>query len=206
MRRTTSRSREVLSRVVEAPAVFDTVQVLAGAAWVDRRLSAALRRLPPSPGRRFLDVGAGTGRAERTVPPGYRYLCLDADVIRIRSWRARTGGTGSGLAADATQVPFRSGSIDVVLCRAIAHHLPGDSLDGFFSECRRVLTPDGRVVLLDPVWSPRRWPGRALWKVDRGAYRRTGSELLEALGRHLDVDTVEHFTVLHAYVLAVARP
>jgi hypothetical protein len=46
--------------------------------------------------------------------------------------------------------------------------------------------------------------GRVLWQIDRGAYPRTASELLDALSRHATVTASERLTIFHRYILASA--
>jgi len=50
----------------------------------------------------------------------------------------------SGAVADAENLPFASGSVDLVVGHAVLHHVP--DLDALFAEVTRILRPGGRFV------------------------------------------------------------
>ena len=52
------------------------------------------------------------------------------------------------LFADLTQLPFRDGSFDIVLCVHVLEHIPEDHKA--IAEIARVLTPEGTVILAVP--------------------------------------------------------
>lgn len=52
---------------------------------------------------------------------------------------------GPSVQADAQRLPFRSGSFDAVVCTEAFHWFPDP--DAALAELRRVLVPDGRVVV-----------------------------------------------------------
>src|SRR5207248_5574612 len=106
---------------------------------------------------------------------------------------------------DATRLPIRSGSCAAVLVKAVVHHLDAGQLDHLLLEARRMLAPAGRLVVLDPVWAPRRWSGRLLWAGDRGSYPRQPEELAGAVARHFRVADRQSFAILHRYALLVAE-
>jgi ubiquinone/menaquinone biosynthesis C-methylase UbiE len=63
---------------------------------------------------------------------------------------------------DSQRLPFRDGTFDVVLCRALLHHLP-DPRQGI-AEMARVLKPGGEIIVSEPIKSvvsslPRRLVG-----------------------------------------------
>jgi SAM-dependent methyltransferase len=134
-------SRERLDdhrRIWSAKPVLERVY----APWFDALLSQAER------GQQVLEVGAGPGflavhaRAHR---PDIRWVATD---LLAAPW--------NDVAADATRLPFATGSMDAVLCLDLVHHLarPGD----FFTEAARVLRPGGRIAAIEPWVTPMSYP------------------------------------------------
>jgi hypothetical protein len=61
-----------------------------------------------------------------------------------------------------------------------------------------------RRFFLDGVATPA-IVSRILWRYDRGRHPRTAELLRKEIGRRFEVVVDEEFTVLHRYVLLVAR-
>ncbi len=95
-------------------------------------------------GRPLLDLGTGDGQTlAALVEP--RGLVVGAD----RSSEALRAARGKGfalMAADATALPFRSGTFDTVLAGDLFHHLDDAALRAVVGEVRRVLRGGGRLV------------------------------------------------------------
>jgi len=193
----------ILHAIVAQPKVYDLVQFLAGASAMRRRMAARIAQLPAP--QRIVDVGGGTGAGKEVIPPGCHYVCLDIDPQKIAGFVAKNPGE-LAIVADATRMPLPDASLDAVIFMFVAHHLTDDLLDDFVREAARVLRPTGSLVFADPLWAPRRWPGRILWRYDRGSHPRTPDRLREALSKHFDIRHWDRFAVWHAYVLAVATP
>ena len=89
-----------------------------------------------------------------------------------------------------------------------AHHLHDDALSGLFDEINRVLKAGGTLLFMDPIWAPKRVPGRLLWSFDVGRHPRTTRTLERAIADRFEVVSTERFSVLHTYLLirAVRRP
>jgi SAM-dependent methyltransferase len=195
--------KRLLHDLVARPAVYDAVQRALGASLVHRRLAALERTRHPTGWT--LDLGGGTGRLAALSGDATRYVCLDMDIARLRRFRQRQV-PGHAIVADATELPIASGAIDTVLCTSVTHHLEDDRLAALVRESRRVLGPDGRLVLLDPVWAPRRWIGRVLWRYDLGSHPRTSETLRRSIEVHFDLVRWKEFAVLHRYVIAIGIP
>lgn len=81
-----------------------------------------------------------------------------------------------GVIADATANPFRTGSIDAVVCVSVVEHIR--DIESAFAEFSRVLRPGGVLVLAVPFCYPIH---------DRQDYwRATDQTLLDLLGDHFD--------------------
>jgi ubiquinone/menaquinone biosynthesis C-methylase UbiE len=109
----------------------------------------------PRPGQRALDVGCGTGNlllALGRERPGVELVGLDPDprMIAIARRKARR----AGLVVDwrrgfAQELPLPDASVDRVFSSMMLHHLDPAAKAAMLAEVRRVLRPDGVLVLAD---------------------------------------------------------
>lgn len=188
----------VLSAIGKSPWVYDIAQCLLGCAVTRERLRKHLAGLE---GARVLDLGGGTGNL-RSLLTEPEYVYVDIDPVKLKSFRRKFPADDAVL-ADATALPFEDRSFDVTACIAVAHHLDDSALHAFVDEAARVTRH--RLVFLDPVKAGTHL-SRALWRLDRGGYPRTSSQLLEELGRRFEIDVIEPYRIVHSYLLCVARP
>lgn len=104
---------------------------------------------------RILEVGCGSGELTRAVArrfPTAELVAIDADpeILAI----ARRKLEGDGLAARlevarAQELPFPDGRFDLVLSSLMLHHLPTAGKARAIAEWRRVLAPEGTLLLFD---------------------------------------------------------
>ena len=110
-------------------------------------------------GHRVLDVGCGTGNLLRATGKRHRDVALvgvDPDLKMLA--RAERKIRRAGLTAQldrgfAQELAFPDASFDVVFSSLMLHHLEASSKDEMLAEVRRVLRPDGVLVLADAVHS-----------------------------------------------------
>jgi len=122
--------------------------------------------LAPEPGERVLELGVGTGYyslelAEWLAPEG-RLDLFDLQREFLDQTMAAAGERGlANLVAtqgDATALPYEDGSFDAVVLTAVLGEIPDRA--AALGEIRRVLKPDGRLVVGelfgDPHFTTRR--------------------------------------------------
>jgi len=120
-----------------------------GALAYDDITLARLRELGAGPGRRCLDLGAGTGTVARRLlrEAGVaEVVAVDRDV-RFLAARPEPGLTA--VAADVTSDGFRPGLFDLVHARFLLMHLP--SPERLVRRLAGLLAPGGVLVLGDAV-------------------------------------------------------
>ncbi|MET8762618.1 methyltransferase domain-containing protein [Lentzea sp. NPDC004782] len=131
---------------------YDLLHRVSGLSAVQREM-IALARLHG--GRRVLDVGCGTGnllRATGKRHPDVELVGVDPDLKMLARAESKTRRAGVKVRLDrgfAQELAFPDDSFDVVFSSLMLHHLDQASKDEMLAEVRRVLRPDGVLVLAD---------------------------------------------------------
>jgi ubiquinone/menaquinone biosynthesis C-methylase UbiE len=187
----------VIKRIASYPWVYDWIQVLAGARIVYKRLVSQLATFDSAT---VLDLGGGTGLYRHACPSSCVYICLDIDKEKLNRFRKKYPDCTT-LLADATAIPLKDESIDVVICICVSHHLTDVSFAKLISESKRVLKPLGVFVFLDALRMPKRLLSRLLWRYDRGSFPRTKEQIQSFISTQYRIIHSEDFTVFHKYIL-----
>ncbi|HTP53260.1 MAG TPA: class I SAM-dependent methyltransferase [Anaeromyxobacteraceae bacterium] len=101
------------------------------------------------PGRRALELGAGTGKLSRALTRHGGMLVAVEPVSEMRSELALRAPSALAVGGLAEAIPLRSGSVGAVLCAQSFHWFAGPRAIG---EIHRVLAPGGVLGL---VWNQR---------------------------------------------------
>lgn len=108
-----------------------------------------LRRLLPNlPQGRLLDIGCGLGYLMEALGQGFTRIGMDYDIHSLRANRER--GLKNMIRGDATRLPFKEQSMDVIICSEVLEHLPDGMDEGALAELARVLRPGGRLLVTVP--------------------------------------------------------
>lgn len=118
--------------------------------WIARRASKS----GPFP---VLDVCCGTGAQARSIAgaKGHAVVGLDLDLKILEYARSRPPRIPY-VCADAVSLPFRDRSFKSVVITFALHDKSPEARTKMIEEAVRVLTPSGRIILLDfeNPWSP----------------------------------------------------
>jgi ubiquinone/menaquinone biosynthesis C-methylase UbiE len=116
-------------------------------------------------GESVLDIGCGTGTlaivAKRQVGASGEVFGIDASpamIARATSKAAKAGVDVFFKTAVVEALPFPDAHFDVVLSTLMLHHLPPKLRQQCAREIRRVLKPDGRLLVVD-FGAPQRKSG-----------------------------------------------
>jgi ubiquinone/menaquinone biosynthesis C-methylase UbiE len=140
--------------------------------------SIALSMAPPTAGMRVLDVGCGTGgNMERYQRKGCRVFGIDPSPSMIDVARSKLGGHAELELGSAADMPYEDSSFDVVTAFLTLHEIPHHARDDVVAEMTRVVSPDGRLVLVDyrkgNISFPRGWMFKlVILALELGAGRR----------------------------------
>ena len=97
--------------------------------------------------RTVLDFGCGAGWLSKILlSKGYDITGIDASASLIGS-AVKSCGEGRFVVGDGMDMPFADGAFDCVIGIAILHHLEADRA---LAECRRVTSPGGILILMEP--------------------------------------------------------
>lgn len=123
-----------------------------------RAVMVEIERALPLPGSSatMLDIGTGLGdiperaaRLARSRGVALRVIGLDGSEPLLRAGRSRMTDSVRG---DALQLPFASGSVDIVTCSQVLHHFEQPELGQLLSEMHRVARVRAIVSDLRRSW------------------------------------------------------
>lgn len=134
-----------------------------------KRLRFIERAAGPLAKQRVLDCGCGEGDyVGALLALGADAHGVEFDAAKIASGRAKGGELATRIATgDLEALDFPDASFDLALVNEVLEHVPDDA--AALAEIRRVLRPDGRLVLLSPS---RLYPFETHGVFWRGTQRR----------------------------------
>lgn len=135
-------------------------------------------------GPRVLEVGVGTGRNLPLYRPGLQIDAIDFSPRMLERARRKPLPPNVTLhLMDVQDLPFPSACFDTVVATCVFCSVP-DPIRGL-SEIRRVLRPDGRVLLLEHMRPGESWLAKLFDWLD---------PLVSRAGPHINRRTMENIT------------
>lgn len=195
--------KRLLHAILSVPVMYDCMQWCFGL----NQKKAKLRKLLSLDGRAeiVVDVGGGTGLYKDLWPAHFQYVCLDADMEKLRGFTDKYP-RGQKVQSDAAALGLRSNSVDNAFCSSMSHHIPeGPALERMIEEMARVIKPGGLLIFIDAVSIPESRLNRFLWRLDRGEHPHTAQVLETLIGRYSTIETRQTFSIYYDYVLLIAR-
>jgi ubiquinone/menaquinone biosynthesis C-methylase UbiE len=122
---------------------------------VDRARHVLIAQSQLEPGFRVLDVGCGTGTLALQIArthPEVQVTGVDPDPKALARARRKAERAGAAVHFDeafAHALPYPESHFDRVFSSFMFHHLERTAKQSMLAEVRRVLTPGGRLELLD---------------------------------------------------------
>ncbi len=111
-----------------------------------RRIAAVLE---PA---RILDIACGTGEQARMLAgDGFTVTGIDLSPAMLAQARKKGAGSGTYLLGNAEDLPFPSGSFDLVTIMLAMHEMDYQSAIRVMNESLRVLDGGGNIILFDYV-------------------------------------------------------
>jgi ubiquinone/menaquinone biosynthesis C-methylase UbiE len=99
---------------------------------------------------RVLDVCCGTGTFINLFEQrGCECFGIDLSRAMLNKARLRLKESAFLHEGDATNMPFRSSMFDLVLISMALHEIHSNSLHAIIQEVRRVLDPEGQILIID---------------------------------------------------------
>ena len=144
---------------------------------LSRRLSEAFAYAEVKPGMQVLDVGCGRGEILRHVTRlGARAYGVDYAEVAVKLSREATRDEPAPIGVyrtDAKRLPYPDGAFDRLLMFDVVEHLYPWELDAALQDARRVLRPQGMIVVHT---APNRWYDQYAYPFVRGVRRLQGKK------------------------------
>jgi ubiquinone/menaquinone biosynthesis C-methylase UbiE len=170
-----------------------------------------LERAAIAPGERVLDVGCGPGRlsqaAAQAAGANGEVLGIDlsSEMIALATQKAaRAGSRARFQVASIDALPAADDHFDVVLASLMLHHLSPKLQQSGLAEVRRVLKPQGRLVILEFSATPRHGLAHLLCMLglrrgsDHGQLLRAAAEAAGFSPVELDLGHRSAFCIIRA--------
>lgn len=126
-------------------------------------------------GQSVLDLGCGYGDVAHFYANRCRYVGIDSNSSYIQEAKRRNRDNDAEfIVGDVSSEEVLSrGPFDLVMMTGVLHHLPNEHVLAIANASRQLVSPSGRFVAMEPVFSPdQRLSARLIIAADRGRFVR----------------------------------
>jgi ubiquinone/menaquinone biosynthesis C-methylase UbiE len=194
----------IIHRLLAVPLVFDVQQALCNNyGGVRAEFADYLNK----DGLKILDVGCSTGASAASVVDMERQDYTGIEIVpEYAVLAAKRNPKSRVLVMDARKMEFLDNSFDVVYFLGVWHHMDDGTVRDSLAEVRRVLKPNGLLLVAEPLFTPGRWYSNVLLRGDRGKYIRSEDGYLQlAQGWRVHRKRTFRFS-LHRFLSLVLAP
>ncbi|RJR16737.1 MAG: class I SAM-dependent methyltransferase [Nitrospiraceae bacterium] len=172
--------KTVIRYLADQPVIFNALRRLIEANYasltkvIRKEFSLDLNRVKLTPKEKILDIPCGTGEFCTLFSPDcYQGLDISKKYIDY----ARNKYKRKFLCSDARHSGFSDEYFDKILMLGFLHHLDDSTVEFVLKEAKRILKPDGVLLLIEdaPVSVPWNIIGKVLQKYDIGNNIRPAS-------------------------------
>jgi ubiquinone/menaquinone biosynthesis C-methylase UbiE len=200
----TSIVSPLLHKLLDCPLVFEFQQRFCN------NYSAVYREFSDvfaQNGKRIIDIGCSTGACANSIVDMQKndYVGVDIERHYIEA-AAKRSRYGKFYAMDARHLDFPDASFDLAMFVGVMHHMNDTLVQDCLAETFRVLKPDGRVIVAEPVFTPGRWLSNVFLKMDRGRHIRADTGYRALFGK-FQVERERFFYLsVHRFCSFVLKP
>jgi SAM-dependent methyltransferase len=103
-------------------------------------------------GARLLHAGSGAGQVDRDLVIRFNITALDISAEALKLYKLRNGSKAKTLKASIFAIPAKASTFDGIYNLGVMEHFTREEDEKILQELRRVLKPNGKIVLF---WPPK---------------------------------------------------
>jgi ubiquinone/menaquinone biosynthesis C-methylase UbiE len=103
-----------------------------------------------APQQQLLHAGCGSGKVDTDLVAQFQVTALDISYPALQIYEAVNPGKASLVQASIFELPFEEATFDGIYNLGVMEHFTPDEIHAILAEFRRVLKPQGKIVLFIP--------------------------------------------------------
>ncbi len=193
-----------ISKILNIPAIFVLQQKIGN---TFSTLRAHFAPELAAGGLSILDVGCGTGTCGANFIDMKRNAYTGVDIVpQYIDWASAHYPDGRYIAHDARSLPFPDHSFDIATFVGVLHHMDDQLAMDCLASVRRVLKPNGMLLVAEPIFSDGKPISSFFLRHDRGDFIRKAEDYERLLRDFQDIRQDRFPFSLHTFVSFRARP
>ena len=194
----------MLSRILDNPSVFNLQQKLCNNY---QNVFIEFEDYLHANNLNILDIGCSTGICGQTVFDTKNNNYMGIDIVNKYINFAKGSFThGRYEVMNGCEMDIDDNMMDIVAFIGVWHHMDNNIIHKCLDEVKRVLKPNGHLLIAEPVFTANKLLSNILLSIDRGKYIRESAEYLN-LAKGFEVIRQRFFNFsAHRFVSIVAQP